>query len=38
VTLGGHVRNAAEKRRIQETVEGIRGVEKVVNKLRIQPK
>lgn len=37
VTLGGHVRNAAEKRRVQDTVEGIRGVDRVVNDLRVQP-
>lgn len=37
VTLGGHVRNAEERRRVVETVQGIRGVDKVINKLRIQP-
>lgn len=36
VTVGGHVRNAAEKRRVLETVDGTRGVEKVVDKLRIE--
>ena len=36
VTVGGHVRDAAEKRRVLDTVEGIRGVEKVVDKLRIK--
>jgi osmotically-inducible protein OsmY len=37
VTLGGHVRNAEERRRIVDTVEGIRGVDKVVDNLHIQP-
>jgi osmotically-inducible protein OsmY len=36
VTLGGHVRNAEERRRVVETVQGIRGVDKVINKLRVQ--
>lgn len=36
VTLGGHVRNAKEKALVVETTEGVRGVQKVVNKLRIQ--
>lgn len=37
VTVGGHVRNREEKIRVVDTVEGIRGVEKVIDKLRIQP-
>ncbi|HLV78716.1 MAG TPA: BON domain-containing protein [Chthonomonadaceae bacterium] len=37
VTLGGHVRNAAERRRVVDTVENTRGVDKVINNLRIQP-
>lgn len=36
VTLGGHVRTAEEKRLVKETAEGIRGVDKVVNNLRIE--
>ena len=36
VTVGGHVRNREEKRRVLETVDGIRGVDKVVDKLRIE--
>ncbi len=36
VTLGGHVRSAQERRIVVETVKGVRGVEKVVNNLRIQ--
>ena len=35
VTVGGHVRNATEKKTVLDTVEGIRGVEKVVSKLTI---
>jgi osmotically-inducible protein OsmY len=38
VTVGGHVRDAEEKRRVLDTVDGVRGVEKVVDKLRIEPK
>jgi len=38
VTVGGHVRNAKEKRTVLDTVEGIRGVDRVVDKLRIQAK
>ncbi|HEY0866762.1 MAG TPA: BON domain-containing protein [Fimbriimonas sp.] len=38
VTVGGHVRNAEEKRRVLDTVEGVRGVDRVVDKLRIEPK
>jgi osmotically-inducible protein OsmY len=38
VTLGGHVRDAEERRRVVETVSEIRGVDKVVNNLRIQTK
>src|SRR5579884_817085 len=37
VTVGGHVRNAAEHRRVIQTVENIRGVDKVVDNLRVQP-
>lgn len=36
VTLSGHVRNAEERRRVVQTVDGIRGVNKIVNKLRVQ--
>ena len=35
VTLGGHVRTAKEKRTVLDTVNGIRGVDKVVDKLTI---
>lgn len=35
VTVGGHVRNAQEKRKVISTVTDIRGVDKVVDKLRI---
>jgi osmotically-inducible protein OsmY len=38
VTLGGHVRNAEEKQRVLETARDVRGVDKVVDKLRIQAK
>lgn len=37
VTVGGHVRNAEEKKRVLETVNGIRGVDKVIDQLRVQP-
>ena len=38
VTIGGHVRNSEEKKRILDTVDGIRGVDKIVSKdLRVQP-
>ena len=37
VTVGGHVRNAPEKRKVVETLQDIRGVDKVVDKLRIEP-
>jgi osmotically-inducible protein OsmY len=37
VTVGGHVRNAQEKRKVLATVQDIRGVDKVVDKLRIKP-
>jgi osmotically-inducible protein OsmY len=30
ITLSGHVRDSSERRRVLDTVEGIRGVEKVV--------
>jgi osmotically-inducible protein OsmY len=36
VTVGGHVRNAEEKKRVLETVDGIRGVEKVIDKLNVK--
>lgn len=36
VTVGGHVRNAEEKRRVLETVSDQRDVKKVVDKLRIE--
>ncbi|AIE84974.1 BON domain-containing protein [Fimbriimonas ginsengisoli] len=35
VTLGGHVHDAAEKKRVEEAVKEIRGVDSVVNNLRI---
>ncbi len=38
VTVGGHVRTAHEKNLVIQTVEGIRGVDKVVNQLRVEPK
>ncbi len=38
ITLSGHVRNSEEKQRVINTVDGIRGVDKVVSKdLRVQP-
>ncbi|MCW3100030.1 MAG: hypothetical protein JWL77_5648 [Chthonomonadaceae bacterium] len=38
VTISGHVRNKEEKQRILDTVDGIRGVNKIVSKdLRVQP-
>lgn len=36
VTVGGHVRNAEEKKRVLDTVEDQRDVKKVVDKLRIE--
>lgn len=36
VTLGGHVRSSEEKHLVQETTDGIRGVDKIVNNLRIE--
>ena len=36
VTVGGHVRNVEEKKRVLDTVEGIRGVEKVIDKLNVK--
>jgi osmotically-inducible protein OsmY len=36
VTVGGHVRNAEEKKRVLATVNDQRDVKKVVDKLRIQ--
>lgn len=38
VTLGGHVRTLSEKKTVLETVNGIRGVDKVVDKLRVEAK
>ena len=38
VTLGGHVRTAQEKKTVLDTVNGIRGVDKLVDKLRIEKK
>ena len=35
VTLSGHVRNAEERKRVVDTVNGIRGVDKVVNKINL---
>ncbi|CAN5459142.1 hypothetical protein BH11ARM2_BH11ARM2_17740 [soil metagenome] len=35
VTVGGTARNKEEKGRILDTVEGIRGVEKVIDKLKV---
>lgn len=38
VTISGHVRNKEEKQRVIDTVDGIRGVDKIVSKdLRVQP-
>lgn len=38
VTLSGHVRNKEEKQRVLETVDGIRGVDKIISTdLRVQP-
>ena len=37
VTVGGHVRTAKEKNTVLNAVKEIRGVEKVVDKLRIEP-
>ena len=36
VTLSGHVRNVEERRRVVQTVDGIRWVDKIVNQIRIQ--
>jgi hyperosmotically inducible protein len=36
ITLSGHVHNAEERRRIVQTVDGIRGVDRIVNNLRVQ--
>lgn len=38
VTISGHVRSEEEKKIISETVPHIRGVDKFINKLRIQPR
>ncbi|MCC6729210.1 MAG: BON domain-containing protein [Chthonomonadales bacterium] len=35
VTVGGHVRDGAEKRRVLETVRNTRGVDRVVDRLRV---
>jgi len=37
VTLSGHVRNQEERTRVVNTVNGIRGVDQVVDNLRIAP-
>src|SRR5438132_266910 len=37
VTVSGHVRNVEERKRVVETINNTRGVEKVINKLRIAP-
>ena len=38
VTLSGHVRNSEEKKRVIDTVDGIRGVDTLLSKdLRVQP-
>jgi osmotically-inducible protein OsmY len=37
VTLGGHVRNTEERQRVVETVNGIRGVDKVIDNLKVSP-
>jgi len=38
VTIGGHVRNSEEKKRILDTVDGIRGVDKIISSdLRVKP-
>ncbi len=37
VTLSGHVRNEEERRRVYDTVQNIRGVDKVVKNLRVGP-
>ena len=37
VTLGGHVRNTQEKKTVVATAEGVTGVSKVVDNLRVQP-
>lgn len=36
VTLGGHVRNEEEHQRILDTVNGIRGVDKLIDKLTVK--
>ncbi len=38
VTAGGHVRTAKEKNTVLNAVKEIRGVDKVIDKLRIEPK
>jgi osmotically-inducible protein OsmY len=37
VTVGDHVRNAEEKKRVVETIKDIRVVDKVLDQLRVQP-
>lgn len=37
VTLSGHVRNTEERRRVVETVNEIRGVDKVIDNLHVAP-
>jgi len=38
VTIGGHVRDEEERKRVIDTAEGVRGVDKVEDKLRIAGK
>ncbi|HEV2472788.1 MAG TPA: BON domain-containing protein [Chthonomonadales bacterium] len=35
VTVSGHVRNQAERRRVIDTIQNTRGVDRVINKLRV---
>lgn len=37
ITVGGHVRTAAEKKLVLEIARETRGVEKLVDKLRVEP-
>ena len=36
VTVGGHVRNAEEKKRVLDVAKSVRGADKVIDDLRIQ--
>ena len=38
LTVGGHVRSAQERKTVVEALKEIRGVDKVVDKLRVEPK